>query len=293
MSRVGVIGLGVLLLAGGCEQSAAPPTTRPGVCPRIVSAGPNITEICFAMGLGDCLIGRTRFCTYPPQAGAIRSIGGLDDVSMETVLELRPDLVLISGKSQAITERLSRLGLHYESVPDNTLDDLFSAAERIGELTARQAAARELVERVRGELALVARRYAATPPASVLVVLSPLTDPPAQVFAAGPGSFYDDLLRRAGHRNAAAAGGRAFAPLSLEHILRVDPDVIVELTPDGATRPEGDQDARRVWAKVGPLGAVAAKRVHVLVGRSYFILGPRIAQTFEALCATIARDHEP
>ena len=111
-----------------------------------------------------------------------------------------------------------------------------------------------------------------------------------QIFAAGPGSFYDDLIRLAGHRNAAAVGGRAYAPLSLEAILTTDPDVIIELTPDGTTRTEGDAQARRIWGKVGPLRAVEAGRVHVLQGQAHFILGPRIAQTFEALCATIAGD---
>ena len=286
-----VVGLTLLLsAAGGCERVKAPSASQSTTCPRIVSAGPNVTEICFAMGLGNCLVGRTRFCMYPPEAEAIASIGGLDDVSVESLLELRPELILVSGKSQAIAERLLRLELRYESVPDDTLDDLFSAITQIGALSDREAQSRELNARVRGELDAVRGRHAGTPQASVLLTLNPLTDPPAQIFAAGPGSFYDDLIRLAGHRNAAAVGGRAFSPLSLESILAADPDVIVELTPDGTTRPDGDLQARRIWAKVGPLRAVEANRVHVLEGHAHFILGPRIAQTFEALCATIAGD---
>jgi ABC-type Fe3+-hydroxamate transport system substrate-binding protein len=88
-------------------------------------------------------------------------------------------------------------------------------------------------------------------------------------------------------------GQAAFAPLSLEFIARSDPDVIIELDPDGRQRPHGDADALRVWAKVGPLRAVGAGRVHVLTGSQHYVLGPRIALTYHALCRAIAgKDHD-
>ena len=264
-----------------------------GKCARLVSAAPNVTEICCALGLAGCLVGRTRYCTYPPSVERVPSIGALNDLNVEALLGLAPDLVLVSGASRAITERLSRLGLRFETAPDVSLADLFASIEEVGALTGRKETARLLVEGLHTDLAAVAARLACRPKVHVLLLTAPLPDPPARVDAAGPGSFYDDLLRLAGHANAVEAPAGAFAPLALEFVLRADPDVIIELVADPSLRPAGDADAIRVWSKVGSIKAVTEGRVHVLVGAQYFVLGPRIARTFEALCELISGDrHE-
>ena len=209
------------------------------------------------------------------------------------MLAIKPDLILIAGNSRAIADRLAALGLKYETVPDVSLDDLFTAIDRIGTLTGRPQTAARLAIELHADLDKVAARFSNRPKARVLVVTAPLANPPARVDAAGPGSFYDDLLRLAGDTNAAEPSGRAFAPLGLEFVLRADPDVVIELAPDAGSRPAGDADALRAWSRVGPLRAVARRRVHVLIGPQYFLLGPRIAQTFEAMCAAIAdNDHD-
>ncbi len=76
--------------------------------------------------------------------------------------------------------------------------------------------------------------------------------------------------------------------MSLEFILRADPDVIIEVISDANGRERGDADAQSAWAQVGPLRAVAAGRVHALIGEQHFILGPRIAETLQALCKIIS-----
>jgi len=260
-------------------------------CIRLLSAAPNLTETCCALGLEPCLVGRTRFCTYPPSVQTVPSIGALNDLNVETLLNLKPDRVLVSGTSRNITQRLTRLRIPYESLPDTALEDLFITVNRIGASTGRPETARKLTENIRADLAAIAARFATEPPARVLLLTGPMPDPPTQVFAAGPGSFYDDLLRMAGHTNVARAGGRPFAPLSLEFILQSNPDVIVELAPDARDRTRGDADALRAWSHVGQLTAVTDHRVHVIVGPQHFVLGPRVTQTFETLCQTIASRH--
>jgi iron complex transport system substrate-binding protein len=294
MTALGRVLLLLTAAVAGCSAKAPPGTTRPAAATaRLLSAAPNITEICCALGLRERLVGRTRYCDYPPEIGSLPSIGALNDLNVEALLALKPDLVLVSGHSRAITDRLAPLGLRMEAVPDTSLEDLFVAVERIGELADCRAAADTLSARLRSEIDTVAARQAGRPPARVLIVTAPLSDPPEQPVAAGPGSFYDDLLRRAGHTNVAAAAGRPFAPVALEFVLRSDPDVIVELVPDAAGRPGGATEARQVWAKLGPLQAVRFKRVYTLVGARHFVLGPRVVQTFEELCRLISDDgHE-
>ena len=285
--RVFAFAFSVALL--GCDsRPVGPAKVKPGSQLRIISAAPNITEICCALGLRAQLVGRTRYCTYPPGIETVPSIGALLDVNVEALLDLRPDLILIAGRSRSITERLAPLGLRLESLPDDSLDDLFRSIRRIGELTGRGEGAERLCEKVRSELDAVDARYSGAAPARVLLLTATLSDPPTPPIVASPGSFYDDLIRRAGHTNIAAAGARSFVPLSLEFILHEDPDVILELDPTGRGRAHGAASAREVWSRIGPLRAVADRRVRVLSNLEFSVLGPRIARTYDAICRAVA-----
>lgn len=264
------------------------PSECSAACTRIVAAAPSVSEICCALGLFDCLVGRTRYCDFPPELHRIPEVGGLDDLNAERLLGLQPDLIILSGSSRAQAEKLHRLNLAFVSVPDVSLGDLHAAIAQIGARVGRPRTAARLSDAIRRELDAVAIRHAGDPKRRVLLLTGPLPDPPTLAFIAGPGSFYADLLRLAGHDNIGDLAEKPFTTAALEFILRADPDVIIELAPTPAERPAGDRDARRVWAQVGPLSAVAQQRVRVLVGPQHFILGPRIAETFEQLCTLAA-----
>jgi iron complex transport system substrate-binding protein len=255
---------------------------------RIVSAAPNVTEICCALGLRENLAGRTRYCEYPPEIRDVPSIGALIDGSDELLMSLKPDVVLVSGHSRSVTERLEARKIKYESVPDTSIDDLFVAIRKIGGIAGRPRTAERLCDGIRRELEQVAGRFRGTPPARVLVVTGVLHDPPRPPFVAGPGSFYDGILRSAGHSIAVESDGGSFAALSLEYIVQADPDAILELDPDGGARKNGDADAVAIWARVGRLRAVANRRIYVIEGGQHYLLGPRIAQTCYEMCRRIA-----
>ena len=254
---------------------------------RIVSAAPMVTEICCALGLRDSLVGRTRYCDYPPDIENVQSVGALIDVNVEVLLALRPDLILVSGTSRSQLDRFATLDLRIESVPDADLDDLYAAIRRIGELTGRPLTAERLCKGIAADLESVTKSYAKAAPARVLLLTGTLSDPPRPPYVAGPGSFYDAMLQRAGHTNTVQGKQIAFAPLSLEFIVRADPDVIIELDPDGRQRPGGDEQAVEIWSKIGALKAISSRRVHVLTGSQHYLLGPRIALTYEELCRRI------
>ncbi len=270
--------------------SVDPPVQTPSdVGPqRIVSAAPSVTETLFALGLSERVVGRTRYCTHPPAVAEIPSIGALVDLNTERLRALRPDLVLVAGQSRLISERLDHADMRYASAPDVTLDDLFTMFDMFGEVAGARAAADVLARGVRDELDRVTARFTGAPSRRVLLLIGVLSDPPTPPFVAGPGSFYDDLLRRAGHRNAVQVG--LFGAISFEAIHAADPDVIIELDPDGAARPKGAADALRVWRQLPRIRAVSEGRVHVLTGGQHYLLGPRIAQTYAALCAAITSD---
>lgn len=253
---------------------------------RIVSAAPNVTEILAALGLRQAIVGRTRYCTHPPGIEEIPSFGALLDVSAESLLALKPELVILSGRSRSIADRLAPLKLHIESVPDDSLEDIFRAIQRIGDLCGRPKSARLLCENLRADLVDVTRRFGGGRSLRVLVATGPLASPPRAPFVAGPGSFYQELIERAGHRGALPADAAAFGELSLESLLAIDPDVILELDPDARS-----SDARAAlarWGQVGPLAAVRRGAVRVVAGPETFVPGPRIARVYAAMLAQLA-----
>jgi iron complex transport system substrate-binding protein len=255
---------------------------------RIVSAAPSVTEICCALGLRSQLVGRTRYCSHPREVLDIPSIGALIDTNVEVLLGLKPDLVIIAGESRLLADRLSPLPLRVESVPDFTIEDVLASIRRVGDLTGRQRTAQRLVENIRAELNAVRDACRLEGEPRVLILTAVLSSPPSPPYVAGAGSFYDDILRLLGALNAAPEHHAAFSALSLESILRLDPDVIIELDPDGRGRPNGDADAIEAWRRVGPLSAVKNRSVKVIRGGEHYLAGPRLAGTMQAICDAIS-----
>jgi hypothetical protein len=171
---------------------------------RIVSLAPNITEVVCALGLRDRLVGRTPYCHYPPDVETVPAVGAVTDPNYEKIRSLSPDLVLITANSGAVAAGLERLGLRCQAVPHDRLQDVFAAIEQVGQACDRPATARHLAEAIRSDLERLRREAAqrAHTPQRVLVVLGELPVPPRGVWAAGPGSFLDELVRLAGHVNA-------------------------------------------------------------------------------------------
>ena len=157
--------------AAGCRDWVRDPEVvageRENGPKRIVSLAPNVTEMCCALGLRERLVGRTRYCDYPPGIEEVRNLGSLIDLSIETLVGLEPDLILVSGNSRQISDRLARTGLHYESVPDDSLDDLFAAIAQIGRLTEHERTAAELSSGIRGDLERITARQRDVAPARV------------------------------------------------------------------------------------------------------------------------------
>ena len=259
--------------------------TRP--LQRIVSLSPTATEICCALGLREALVGRTRFCEYPPEVASVPIIGTLLDVQAETLVQLKPDLVLYSGTSRAQIDRIAPLKLRIESLPDRSLPDVFTSIRRVGELCGRPHTAAAVCETIERDIARSADAVRITGTPRVLLTIETLGNPPRAPHVAGAGSFYDDLLKRAGCVNVVESTA-SFAPLALETIAQLDPDVIIEIAADARTRPTGDPDALRAWERLGPLKAVTSRRVRVLPGGEYFLPGPRVAFLFDRLCRAIA-----
>ena len=190
---------------------------------RIVSLAPNLTEIVFALGDGNHLVGDTDFCDYPPEALQKPHVGGPVNPNLEEVVALKPDLVVATSINRRETvNALDRIGLPVYSVRDpHSVEEMIASVEHLGDALGMEKSATSLAEDLRGRLAALDRRLAVTTPRRVLFVV--WTDP---LISVGRDSFIADALRRAGGRS--VVNTKAEWPhVSMEEIVRLQPEVLV------------------------------------------------------------------
>lgn len=228
--------ISLALLFGCAEQTKpAPPSGRtvtddlgrtvslPLEVRRVVSLAPNLTEMVYAVGAGDRLVGVTTFCNYPPQAASVAKIGDTMNPNMESIVALKPDVVLVSTASQIETflKTLEQNGIAVYVTNPLNLDDVFANLEKLGDLFGtRQVALRlitnlkvrkETIERERGEVR-----------SGIFVQIS--NEP---LFTIGRDSFLNDLLLSAGGRSVTADVATAYPKLSKETAVALRPDLIL------------------------------------------------------------------
>jgi iron complex transport system substrate-binding protein len=245
---------------------------------------PNITEILFALGLGGRVAGVTRFCDYPPEARALRKIGGLVDPNIEVIQSLDPDLVFaFRGNPLRLVERIGRLGLPVFVLDvGGGLDALPPLIERIGRVAGAEGRAVELVSSLRRRLDAVdtALRSVASRP-KVFVLLHG-----QGLWTCGGESYIDDVIHRAGGVNIASALPKKWALYKRERIIRDDPDVIFILA-----RSAGDFAASREWllerAGVGTVSAVRFGRIYDLDENAASRFGPRLVDVLNRMARVL------
>ena len=209
------------LLAVGCrpaDRAATLPAAR-----RIVSLAPSSTELLFALGAGDQVVGRTSWCRYPRAALRVPDVGDGLNPNLEAIAARRPDLVVLyrSPLNEAAAAQLARLGIPAVILAQDRLEDVARAARVLGRLTGREVAGDSIAA------AMEALLRAPPPPAIARVVFVVWDNPPMVI---GGGSYLDQLATLAGGANVFHDLGAASATVSIETIVARDPDVIVVLS---------------------------------------------------------------
>lgn len=264
-------------------QPPVHPSERDAGPRRIISLAPSITQTCFALGLGNRVIGRTQYCVHPPAARNIRRVGALVDANLEVIVALEPDLVLVTtSSSYQLTDKLVKLHLPVKQLPDSNLEDIFTAISRLGQYTNRNRTARAVVDILRADLKrLAAGAVIRNPPPSVLIVTGSLPVPPKAVWVAGPGSFIDEMVRLAGCRNALSEISKPWGEASLETIVRADPDFILEAPDQPAV--EVADEVYAAWSAVGALRAIQKRTIRSSPAHTLLVPSPRVNITLYEL----------
>jgi iron complex transport system substrate-binding protein len=262
----------LLLLAFGCTLSAA-------AQPRhIVSLSPNATEMLYGIGAFGEVVGVSDYCTYPPEAKALPSVGGWHTPDLETLLALHPDLVIMDdGQRPYLQDKLKDLGFAWLVIPNHTVADVYAGIAALGRATGREEGAKRLIATTREALSQVARRTSTLPRHSVVLIVSRTPGTLRDLDAATGGSFLAELVDIAGGRIAVPPSARGYARLSKEDLLAVDPEVILDFI-HGAHSPLAG-DATAAWGGMPELRAVRAHRVYGVQEDHVPHASQRIAET--------------
>jgi len=228
---------------------------------RIVSLAPNVTEILFALGLGENVVGVTDACDFPPAARSITRVSGFGTPNVESLLDLAPDMIIACGlEKPELLAVLRQSGIRVVDVQPNgfmaNFTELFDAIRAIGQATERTTEAEALVARMQTELDAVAARLAAIDEAHRPRVFVEVEESP--LMTAGAGSFIDEMISRAGGRNVAHDVRGGYPRIDPEQVIAWNPDVI--LVGHGGSPGEA---AKRLAVHIGwsEVSAVRQRRV--------------------------------
>lgn len=234
----------VLLIAAGCSQKKLTDETNNmndddvyiidnmgrevhihGQPQKIISLSPSNTEILFALGVDDKIIGVTEYCDYPVQAQTIMKIGGFSTPNIEKIVSLDPDLVIANDIHQKAVEDLDRLGFSVIVLSPKNTCDMLENVKLLGEALGRAEYADGLVETLKGRIDAVQEKVSAIHETDKPKVYYEIWYEP--LMTAGPGTFIDDLLTLAGGINIAGETKTNFPEISLELIIQKAPDIFI------------------------------------------------------------------
>ena len=244
---------------------------------RIVSLAPASTEILFALGLGDKIVGVTDECDYPEQAKAKSSVGPYGFVSPEKIIDLRPDLILSDGWPWDVVLQLETLGYPVIVLQPKDIDGIFRNIELIGKVTGAEKQAAELITDMQNRIGAIAAKTAAASRPTVYYEMD------VGFWTGGAGSFIDALIILAGGNNI-AAGAPAWAMLSNEVIIDAKPDIIVLGYMIKGTESVDEVRNRSGWSEIP---AVSNNKIYIIDSDLILRPGPRVIQGLEQLAQII------
>ncbi len=252
---------------------------------RVVSLAPHMTEVAFAAGAGQQLIGAVSYSDYPEAAKAIARVGSYDNVSYETLVALNPDLVLAwrSGNGDEIIARLESLGLKVYVDEPSTLDDVARSLREVGRLTGNEKIADAAAQQFLQQLSHLRDTYSKQEQVSVYYQI---WDEP--LLTLNGDHLISDVVRLCGGRNVFAEALPLVSRISVESVIRADPQVIVASGMDKA-RPEW-LDAWRKWTS---MTAVKNQQLYFVPPDVLQRNSPRIIEGAQLLCEQLqqARDY--
>lgn len=225
---------------------------------RIVSLAPVITESLYSLGTGNRIIANTLYCNYPKEAKNKEKIGTMLEPNIEKILSLEPDMVIGSAiNPPQVIERLQTLGIRVEVFPDDT--EFGAICENflsLGKLVGMEYKAKKIILKVRQEINIIKQKISKLPKPSPTVFWQLGKNPLVTV---AKGTFADELIRLSGGKNIASNLKIKYPRISLEEVIRQNPEIIIIVSMGDVTKDEVE-----AWRQYEEIRAVKNNRVYVI-----------------------------
>jgi cobalamin transport system substrate-binding protein len=283
-----LLGLGILVLFAFAPDSSADPREESPV--RIIAIGPNSAEIICALGACDAIVGVSKFCLYPPELSKKPRVGGLFDPDLEKMAALRPDLLVMRGRSDSIETLCEKLGVHVYHDEADSLAGIEKTVRELGAMLGRDQAARKIVADFRGKLSAIRKRVAGRDRPRVFLTVMRQPQRLANILTVGRGTFLHEMIEIAGGVNVFGDVEMTYPQVTGESIIASRPAVIIELLPEVEVTPELAKTMRQQWRDLGPLPAVSAKRIYFVTDDHSLIPSPRIVNVIEKVAKILHPD---
>lgn len=250
---------------------------------RVVTLTPSLTEVMFAIGAGDRVVGVSDYCDYPEAARTRPKVGTFLQPSIEKILALRPDLVLCDGVQTEIAAALQQAGARVVLAPMNDLGEVKTAIVSVGKaLGDHEPQAQAVVRALTTDIEAAAARTRGRPRPRVMFVVDRQLGGLRGLVVAGPGTYLDELLSLSGAENVFSDLPLRYSKVALETVSQRRPEVILDAVHVKDTE-EAVRAAQNDWQALPTVPAVANRRVHVFAGRELVTPGPRLGVAIRRL----------
>lgn len=245
---------------------------------KLISLAPAITEILFAIGADEQLVGVTEYCDYPAEAQKLPQVGDFANPNFEVIVDSEPEVIFVAaGIQEDLIERFTQLGIKVIALDAENVEQVLENILSAGEITNHSQEAEELVANLEQRIKTVKEKVAAS--SNTPTVFFEVWDDP--LMTAGPGSFIHDLIQLAGGENIAGDVADRFVEFSQEVLLERNPEIY--LLNNHAHQPE-DIKTRPGY---GGLQAVQNNQVYTVEDDLVTLPGPRIVDGLEQMAKII------
>ena len=279
--------------AQGRWAESAPAIVPDDVVPqRIVSMAPSVTETAFALGLGDRVVGVSDYCRYPPEALHKPKIGGFLNPNYERIVGLRPDAVLLLQSSGHSPSTFRKLRLPVLQVNNLNIEGILESIEKIGSVCGTEDEAQRILADIHQRLDRIAEKTAGRRRPRVLIAIDRTlgTGTLQDVYIAGHDGHIDRILELAGGENAYRDGQARFPVVSQEGILKLDPEVVIDLAYGLASENADHAAIRADWQCLPEIDAVRNNRVYLIADHYVTVPGPRFILVVEKFAQLLHPD---
>jgi iron complex transport system substrate-binding protein len=257
---------------------------------RIVSLVPAVTEMIYAMGDGARVAAVSNYDHFPAEVARLPRVGGLLDPSVERILAIKPDLVIVYATQKELIERLDRASIRYFNYQHQALPDILTTIRAIGERIGSRARADALAARMQRSLDEIRAATASLPHPTTLLVFERERGSLRNVYASGGYGFLNDMLEIAGGRNVFATVKQQAVQAATETLIASRPDVIVELMYGDSLKNADLATELRPWEALPSIPAVRNHRITALTGDEFVVPGPRVVEATRQLARAIHPD---